>query len=220
MSIILSEHLPSVSSEALIKVKSKLTKFALSSRANGSALVERPEHIQRILDLPDEEIDKRVSLLVSEAETAEQLTGEVPDQLIEDIREQAHELVDTLEIKDYGQLAVVAIADAYHFTQDQEIIDTALTAVNENPDFDNKTAQPVVNAVHRVAETGMSMVESMKIELSAQPHLPSLSSNESPEPVKQVPIAGEYDFLFHPTIRRPNTPEYTHAGIHPSLKRK
>ena len=165
----------------------------------------------------DELADHRLAKLISAADAAEQEHGEVPQHLIQEIRDAVSELRETFGYVDYDQLAIVAMADAFHFTGDAEIIQTALKATSENKNFDNETSEPVVKALYRIAVTGMTMADSMKIETGRLPHIPSVSSDESDIHVYTTPLGPEYDFLFHPSIRRPDTPEYKYGGIHKSI---
>jgi len=99
--------------------------------------------------------------------------------------------------------------------------------VHEKPSFVSYLPD-VADAVERAAETGedyltaMRQVQKPQRDLAMAVHAADAQGahqNEYPGVVDPVPME-EYDFLFHPTARRPNTPEYIYGGIHPSLRKK
>lgn len=185
--------------------------------------------IEEIRQLPPEMIDRRLSNLLSLTNDTRYNgdTQEIPVVLTEAIHDTAEELVESWGDADHGQLSIISLTDAYALTGDEHLIQKAIEVVHNEPDF-AKLWPNIDKVVEHSAETGDDFYTSFEQVAGTHYDVPmqvrdsedgiTRRQETTSDYAEQIPME-QYEYLFDPTIRRPNTPEYTHDGIHPSLKK-
>lgn len=185
--------------------------------------------IEEIKQMPPEMIDRQLSNLIAMTRD-ERIVGdteEIPAILTEAIHDTAEKLVGDWGIDDHTYMSVMALTDAYALTRDHHLIDTAVDVVHAHPSFVDVIPK-ATDAVELSAETGEDFETAIKHvsgdtrDVYMPVRTDSSDNNDSTPPagiVNQTPMEN-YEYLFHPTIKRPDTPEYTSGGIHPSLRPK
>ena len=231
MSIQVLERLPSLKEINPFRRRRISEGLALAALTPETAPVdgEMISRIEEIRRMPPEMIDRQLSSLIALTHDEYMVgdTQEIPAVLTEAIHDTAERLVDEWGVSDHTYMSVMALTDAYAITHDQHLIETAVDVVHATPHFVDYLPK-VAEAVELSAETGDDFQTAIKQVSGDQrdigiPVRDSSSAYEEPSSLpgfaEQTPME-TYDYLFHPTDRRPNTPEYTSGGIHPSLRPK
>lgn len=187
------------------------------------AIISRIEEIKK---QPIEEIDISLKSLIalSHDETLASDTGEIPVVLTDAIHATAERMVEEWDGDDYNQAAVAGLAEAYAITHDTTLIEKATEVIDTHPLF-TKMVPQVEEAVRYAADNGDELDSSFKAitpyyNQSSLPMQLRSASASTPELIndwaEQIPME-EYESLFHPTERRPSTPEYS-GRYDPSLR--
>ncbi len=159
-------------------------------------------YLREIMRSEDDYPDNNLSTLTSLAETLVRNDIEIPGALKDAIDTQADILIEETTEYISNQLAVVALASAFHFTGNERAMDAALKTI-AHPHFDNETSGPVANAVHRVAMTGMSVSDSLKKEKSLRKSVPDVSSPIGFSEPPHIQLGPEYEYLYDPSLKHP-----------------
>jgi hypothetical protein len=231
MTIQALERLPSLKEMNPFRKRHIADSLASTALAPEITPIELPvvSRIEAIKQMPPEMIDRQLSNLIALTHD-ERLVGdteEIPAVLTDAIHDTAEKLVDTWGLDDHTYMSVMALTDAYAITHDEHLIETAVDVVHATPHFVDYLPK-ITEAVELSAETGEDFHTAIKHvsgdqrDISIPVRSSASSSDESALPTSfldQEPME-TYDYLFHPTIKRPETPEYTSGGIHPSLRPK
>lgn len=209
-----------------LKTKIKSAAIALRDTIISPPLPPEVSHrIEFVKSLPAEEIDRRLLLLVDGAVDRE-VNGKLPLELIREISRTAHTLLEILPENAHTDQTVAALARAADDTGEHELLEAALAIAREQGVPDG--AHPhLTEALTRAAVEGILFRDAyatasiahqndtpMRIRETSKPS----TNNDIPTDAQTVPMT-KYEYLFHSTIRRPKTPEYTSGGIHPSFKK-
>ncbi len=186
---------------------------------------EVQQRIAAVKALPPEEIDRQLLLLVDGAVNRE-VDGKLPPRLVREISRAAHRLINAFPDDAHTDQTLAALARAADDTGEHELLEAALAIAREQSVPDG--AHPhLTEALTRAAVEGILFRDAyatasiahqndtpMRIRETSKPS----TNNDIPTDAQTVPMT-KYEYLFHSTIRRPKTPEYTSGGIHPSFKK-
>ena len=200
------------------KVRAKSAAIAL--REAQQLPPEVKERIELAKNLPIEEVDRRLALLV-DATAEREINGELPGALVEEIARTAHLLLDVIPNDAQTDQSLYALARAADDTGEHELLQIAFRIAKEQSI--SEVSHPNLTQALKQASTS---------HISFREAYDAVQHSQSGAPMRLRPSSGmgggldvptitieEYEWLFHPTIRRPRTPEYTSGGIHPSLKK-
>lgn len=209
-----------------LKTKIKSAAIALRDTIVPPPLpAEVKERIEFVKSLPPEEIDRQLLLLV-DGSVDRHVDGELPPKLVREISRTAHTLIETIPDDSHTDQTLAALARAADDTGEHALVEVAYAIATEQeiPDGAHPhLAEALEHAATRhipFREAYASANSSRRKDIPMQVREKSVLSTDTAEPLKAHPVAmTEYEHLFHPTIKRPNTPEYTSGGIHASLKR-
>lgn len=200
------------------KVRAKSAAIAL--REAQQLPPEVKDRIELAKNLPVEEVDRRLALLV-DATAEREVDGELPRPLVEEIARTAHTLLEIIPPDAQTDQSLYALARAADDTGEHEFLEIALRIAKERG-ISEVSHPNLTQALENASTSDLSFREAYDAVQQSQQGVPMrLRPSSGMGGGFDVPTIAieEYEWLFHPSIRRPRTPEYTSGGIHPSLKR-
>jgi hypothetical protein len=220
----------SVNNESLLNTAKKATTALLERTVIAPKIPDELKHrMKEAKRIP--EIDRRLLLLTDAAARPEvmQESGKLPEKLVKNILKAAHTLLEEFPDDAHTGQTVYALARASDDTGEQELLAEALRIAEEN-EIPELLHPNLVEALHEAVDDDIpfreayATVNSATSSVETPMRLRSQVGTDRPNPAEEeinpeIPMT-VYESSFHPTIRRPDSPEYRGESIHPSLKNK
>ncbi len=154
---------------------------------------------------PEADLDRDLTMLNSLAEELVRDEIELPNALADAQNLLADKLIEQTPDHLHSQMGALALADVFHFTNNQDALDSALKAIAHRR-TESDISEYAANAIQRVAMKGVSVSESMRHGIEQRDSLADTSRISSETNASQdihIPLGSEYEYLYDASLPRP-----------------